>query len=88
MFNNAVINLAGRSAIPVGAGAQSDVLPEQSVWDVYAAALSYIKVAALASDVSAATGYPVPAGSIVSVKIDRAGMRIGSTGAVILHRVD
>lgn len=81
------IVIEGRSQIAVSAGGQTDPLAS-GTYDVWADADTYIKVGKTASDVTTGTGYKIPAGAIVPVRIGRDGLRIGSTGALSVHRVE
>jgi hypothetical protein len=87
MFSQPAIIIQNRSQIQVSAGGQSPRL-EQGVYDVWAAADTHIKVAETATDVSSSNGYLIPAGSIISIRITQDGMRVGSTGALSIHRVE
>lgn len=86
-FVQPAIHITGRSQLQVSGGGQSALL-DAGTYDVWAAADTYIKVSETPSDVTSSTGYYVPAGRIVTVRIGRDGLRIGSTGALSFHRVE
>ena len=81
------IVIEGRSQIAVSAGGQTDPLAS-GTYAVWAAADTYIKVDAEASDVTAETGYLVRTGETVKVRVGRDGLRIGSSAACSIHRVE
>lgn len=87
-YSQAVVTLEGRQQYQVSAAGQSDPL-DAGVYDVWAASDAYIKVAPTANDVTNLTGYLVPGGAgIITVRIGRDGLRIGSTAALSFHRVE
>ena len=86
-FTHSAINITGRKSEPVGAGAQSGVLTP-GVYDVWGDDEAFIKAGPVADDVTSADGYRVPAGQTISVRITRAGDRIGSTAAIKIHQVE
>src|SRR5262245_23148834 len=88
------IDIEGRARITQlstsTSGAQTAVLAE-GIYDVWASADTFIKIAATASDVTTSTGYLLRANNTVSIFI-RAGSRIGailasSTGTLDAHMV-
>lgn len=88
MFVQPAITIEGRSQINVAANSQSDALPA-GVYDVWATANAYIKVAETASDVTSSTGYLILGGAgPVSVRVGRTGLRIGSTAAISIFQVE
>lgn len=86
MFVKSPIVIEGREQFQVGAAGQSEPL-DAGVYDVWAEADAYIKVGATADDVTETTGYLVPAGVIVSVRVGRHGLRIGASAAISAHRI-
>jgi hypothetical protein len=87
-FVQSAVTIEGRSQFTVSAAGQSNPL-DAGVYDVWATADAYIKVAPTANNVTSATGYLVPGGNgIVTVRIAKDGLRIGSTAAISVHRVE
>ena len=84
------IVIGGRQQIPVNAASVSPVL-EPGVYDVWAAADTYIRVS---EDLDTTglfntTGYLIPGGAgIISVRIAGNNKRIGTTAALSIHRVE
>ena len=86
---NAIV-IEGRQQFQVGAGEASEPL-DAGVYDVWAAADAYIRVAPAdsAADVTSDDGYLVPGGvGIITVRVGRDGLCIGSTAAISAHRVE
>lgn len=86
MFARSPVVIEGREQFQVAAAEQSEPLAS-GVYDVWAEADAYIKVSIAADDVSETTGYYVPAGAIISVRVGRDGLCIGSTAAIAVHRI-
>ncbi|HRQ13070.1 MAG TPA: hypothetical protein PK205_07175 [Promineifilum sp.] len=87
MFVNSAVQICGHSQMVVGAAAQTPPL-SAGVYDVWHSADTYIKVhETLASDVTDETGYLVPAGNIVSVRISKDGWRLGASAGCSVHKV-
>jgi hypothetical protein len=83
-------NFTGATFATSTTGAQSGVLNE-GLYRVHADVLTFIKVGATASDVTAANGCPLGANQAMNVAV-RQGSRIGAilgtgTGNVYFHRV-
>lgn len=89
-FSQNAVTIEGREQFQVAAGTASKPL-DAGVYDVWAAADAYIRVAPVASAgaVTSSTGYLVPGGAgIVTVRIGKDGLCIGSTAAIAVHRVE
>lgn len=84
-----VIVIEGRQQFQVGANGKSAPL-DAGVYDVWAAADAYINVAPVAAAaVTSATGYLIPGGAgIITVRIGKDGLCIGSTAVLSAHRVE
>lgn len=88
-FIQSAVTLAGRTQIPIAAGGYAPV--DVGVYDVWAATDTYIAV--VPSDYAGAaptssTGYLVPAGGVVSVRIAKDGMKMGASAATSIHKVE
>lgn len=89
MFIQPAITIEGRAQFSIAAAGQTAPL-DAGVYDVWCddGAPAHIKVSAVANDVTIATGYRVTPGVVIPVRVGRAGLRIGSTAILHIHRVE
>lgn len=61
-----------------------------AVYDVWADTDTYISVVDMATNTAptSSTGYKIPAGSIISVKVARDGQKMGASALTSIHRVE
>ncbi len=70
----------------IAANAASPVL-SPGTYDVYAAALAYIRVSKAGTVPTSSNGYPIPAGAIITLTITRDDQKIATTAALLFHKV-
>lgn len=83
------IVIEGRSQRQVAAGTASNPL-EAGVYDVWCAVDAYIHVSADGASPmpTNTTGYLIPAGRIVPIRIGRDGLKLASSANLNFHRVE
>ena len=80
------INLIRRTGVAIAANAASQKLA-RGFYDVYAKDLAVIQVSKAGTIPTATTGYTIPAGSVIPLEIDEDDFRIGTTAALVIHKV-
>lgn len=87
-YSQNVVVIEGRQQFSIAANEETDAL-DAGVYDVWSGTGgAYIKVGPTADDVTDETGYLVPEGAIITVRIGRDGLRIGATAELHIHRVE